>query len=317
MDEASATNWGCVLLPACFFGLYFVMEAADWGICLAAPFVTRSAEERKAVLRLMKPFLDGNELWFFIGMFMMASAMPAMQAEGQMPWYTVPVAAVGFGALLRAAAVFWADHLATRVFMRILCGCSVISLCILSFVSTALIQNGTGTITLLGVTSAFCLVTACFQIGTLYCAVKAVNPLGERCRAASLVSSCLAVVFYLIFAVTLHLTFRNIWAAAYFWMCLAATALLFSASFALTRSRKPGAGLAAGYASAFFAIVIYFSAFVALVPHMYPLDNQALKEGLSHVPSAAILALAALWTAVSMIWRLARKKEAYDWQDHI
>ena len=54
-----------LLLPLCFFGLYMILEAADWGVTLAAPLVSRNEEENKAALGLLKPGLDGNELWFF------------------------------------------------------------------------------------------------------------------------------------------------------------------------------------------------------------------------------------------------------------
>ena len=44
-----------------------ILEAADWGLCLAAPIVSRNREENKAIIGLLRPGLDGNELWFFLG----------------------------------------------------------------------------------------------------------------------------------------------------------------------------------------------------------------------------------------------------------
>ena len=64
-----------LLLPLCFFGLYMILEAADWGLCLSAPLVCRSRDENRAVLGLLRPCLDGNELWYFLGLFMMGAAI--------------------------------------------------------------------------------------------------------------------------------------------------------------------------------------------------------------------------------------------------
>ncbi len=49
-----------LLLPLCFFGLYMILEAADWGLCLAAPIVSRNREENKAIIGFLRPGLDGN-----------------------------------------------------------------------------------------------------------------------------------------------------------------------------------------------------------------------------------------------------------------
>ncbi len=66
----------CLLLPLCFFGLYMILEAADWGLSLAAPIMSRNREENKAIIGLLRPGLDGNELWFFLGLFMLSAAIP-------------------------------------------------------------------------------------------------------------------------------------------------------------------------------------------------------------------------------------------------
>lgn len=34
-----------LLLPACFIGLYLLLEAVDWGLCLAAPVIGRDEKE--------------------------------------------------------------------------------------------------------------------------------------------------------------------------------------------------------------------------------------------------------------------------------
>lgn len=100
-------------------------------------------------------------------------------------------------------------------------------------------------------------------------------------------------------------------------MTLIATALLFAASFLLTRSRHSAAGLAAAYASSFFALAIYFSAYVMVIPRVYLIDIAALKVGMDAVPGTACLVAAAVWSLGVFAWRLFRKKVVYQWKDTI
>lgn len=307
-----------LLLPSCFFALYLVLEAADWGLCLAAPLVSRSREENRAVLSLLRPFLDGNELWFFMGFFMLSMCLPDAQDSGLHAWYMTMLALVAGGALLRMAAVFLTKTFSSQAMMKGLSVFALVALFLTGLLGTAILFDDGSVFTLSGVFCAVWTVLACFQIGSLYGAVKVVNPLGERFRAAFLVSSCLSVAAYLIFAVTLRLSLGEQWeAGGYFWMSLIATALLFAAAFFFTRSRHPAAGLAAAYASSFFAMAIYFSAYVMVIPKIHVIDMEALKAGMDSVPGAAFLAAAAVWSLGVFAWRLFRKKVVYQWEDHI
>lgn len=307
-----------LLLPSCFFALYLVLEAADWGLCLAAPLVARDREENRAVLSLLRPCLDGNELWFFMGFFMLSICLPDVQGTGLHAWYITMIVLVGGGALLRMAAVFLTKQCSSPAMMKGLSVFALVALFLTGLLGTAILMADGSLFTLAGVFCAVWTVLACFQIGSLYGAVKVVNPLGERFRAAFLVSSCLSVVAYIIFAISLRVTLGGSWdAGGYFWMSLIATAILFAAAFVLTRSRHPASGLAAAYASSFFAMAIYFSAYVMVIPKIHPLDLAALKAGMDAVPATIYLGVAAVWTLSVFVWRLFRKKVVYQWKDHI
>ena len=307
-----------LLLPSCFFALYLVLEAADWGLCLAAPLVARNREENKAVLSLLRPFLDGNELWFFMGFFMLSLCLPDMHGTGMHGWYVTMLTLVAGGAVLRMGAVFLTKLFSSPVMMKALGVFALAALFVTGLLGTAILIDDGGVFTLPGVFCGAWTALACFQIGSLYGAVKVVNPLGERFRAAFLVSSVLSVLAYIIFAVTLRVTLGETWeAGGYFWMSLIATALLFAAAFILTRSRHPEAGLAAAYASAFFAIAIYFSAYVMVIPEIHFVDIASLKAGMDAVPGTAVLVAAAVWSLGVFLWRLFRKKVTYQWEDHI
>lgn len=307
-----------LLLPSCFLALYFVLEAADWGLCLAAPLVARNREENKAVLSLLRPALDGNELWLFMGFFMLSLCLPGVRHSGLHGWYMTMMALLVGGAVLRMAAVLMPNPFSSWVMMKGMSAFSLITLFLAGLLGTALFSVTERVVSLSGVFCAIWTVLACFQLGSLYGAVKAANPLGERFRAAFLVSSCLSVIVYILFAVTLRFELGETWeAGGYFWMSLIAMALLFAAAFVLTRSRHPGPGLAAAYASAFFAMAIYFSACVMVAPEMHRVDVDALKAGMDAVPGTMFLVIASVWSASAFIWRMIRKKVVYTWQDHI
>lgn len=307
-----------LLLPSCFFALYLILEAADWGLCLAAPLTCRSREENKAVLSLLRPCLDGNELWFFMGFFMLSAVLPDMKNTGMHAWYMCMVGLVAGGAVLRMAAVFLTKQCSSPVIMKCLSAFAFLALFLTGLLGTFILMKDGELITVSGITAGLWTVLACFQIGSLYGAVKVVNPLGERFRAAFLVSSCLSAFLYVIFAIALRSALGDAWqVSGYFWMSLIATALLFFAAFFLTRSRHPGPGLAAAYASSFFAIAMYFSAYVMVIPSIHPLDLEELKTAMAGIQATAYLVVAAIWSLGTFGWRLCRKKVEYDWKDHI
>ena len=305
-----------MLLPSCFFSLYFILEAADWGVCLAAPVAARDSEERGALLSLLKPGLDGNELWFYIGFYMLFLTLPDVTRMGVQKWYVVMLCLVGAGAVLRLSAAFLPAVFRSAVMMKGLALFSFLSLFLTGLLGTYLLTGNLFSVA--GICGGLWTVLACFQIGSLYGAVKVVNPLGERLRAAFLVASCLSALLYVIFVFALQAELGAAWEMnGYFWMSLVATGILFLGSFFLTRSRYPASGLAAAYAASFFAIAIYFSAYVTVIPSVHTPDLVALKAGMDEIPSAVLLGVSAVWTAATFIWRLWRKKVVYVWEDHI
>lgn len=307
-----------LLLPSCFFALYLILEAADWGLFLAAPLVARNREENKAVLSLLHPCLDGNELWFFMGFFMLSAALPDMKNSELHFWYMTMLALVAGGALLRMAASLLPKLFSSAAAVKAMSGIALLALLLTGLVGTNILTPVDDLFTVAGFICGIWTILACFQIGSLYGAVKVVNPLGERFRAAFLVSSCLSAVVYIIFAIALRMELGDAWeVGGYFWMSLIATALLFFAAFFLTRSRHPAAGLALAYAASFFAIAMYFSAYVMVIPSLHPVDLVALKDAMDDIPATAFLIVAAVWSAGAFIWRLFRKKVVYEWKDRI
>lgn len=306
-----------LLLPLCFFGLYMILEAADWGLTLAAPFVCRTAEERKAALGLLKPGLDGNEIWFFMGAFTFSAAVPSLSAGTYHTQQLLLLAFVAVGALLRLLGAYVRQVLSSAIALKAGCLFSVVALALMGFAGTSFLTEGSF-FSVLGFFCALWMILASFQMGSLYGAVKVVNPLGERFRAAFLVSSVLSVVCCIISAILLKLAMGDSYFyGSFFWLSLVAAALLFVVSFFAARQRHVKVGLAAAYVSSFFAIAIYLSAYVVETARQYDVDVTAMKAALDGIPSTAILAVAAVWTLGAFVWKLLRKKEEYVFTDTI
>ncbi len=94
---------------------------------------------------------------------------------------------------------------------------------------------------------SFWLILAAFELAALYGAVKIMNPLGERCRAAFLVSSILQLLFFLGMAFLLKGDIADGPLAGLFWIGLAVWPVLSIASFVLARMRRTIVALAALY----------------------------------------------------------------------
>ena len=202
--------------------------------------------------------------------------------------------------------------------MKVISVFSYAALAVMGLAGSSLLMNDGSQFSVLGIFCALWMILAAFQLGTLYGAVKAVNPLAERFRAAFLVSSVLTVVVYIILAILLksHAGDSNTY-GSFFWISLVATAILFVAAFFMTRMRHVKVGLAAAYVSSFFAIAIYLSAYAAVLPSLFTVEVDSLKQAMDGMPSTALLVIAFVWTLGAFLWRQIRKKEYYEWKDHV
>ncbi len=191
-----------LLAPLGFLGMYMLLESCDWGLSLVAPFACRNQEENEAVLGVMKPGIDGNEAWFFLGLVLMGAAVPIAGGVSPFP-VALLMGLVGLGALLRIAGCYGRKSLGSSPVMKGLCAFSVISMGAFGLFAGSLVSEDGGMFSALGIVSALWCILAAFQVGALFGAAKIVNPLGERFRAAFLVSSVLSLVLFLATAMVL------------------------------------------------------------------------------------------------------------------
>jgi len=53
------------------------------------------------------------------------------------------------------------------------------------------------------------------------------------------------------------------------------------------------------------------------IPLLYKVEVGALKSAMAAAPGTALLVLAIVWSLGAFVWRQIRKKQEYEWRDHI
>lgn len=286
-----------LLMPFGFLGLYMLLEAADWGIGLAAPFLAHSKEEKEAAMGLWKPGLDGNELWLVLGLMLLWAGMPA--TAGSMPTLLLAGFA-GLGALLRLVAVF----VRNPFLLKGMQGISLLSLVLMGLSLSSFMTGSLLSVT--GIVLAIWMLIAFFQIGCLYGAVKVVNPLGEKFRASSLVSAVLGLIVYVVLALLLYVNTGDLYQyGLFFWTSMGGAILLSLVAFILTRMRHAPIGLAFAFISLGCALATVLSSVSSvLFVHMGATGGTVAQE-----PSTILLGVAAVWSLAALGWKLFRQKE--------
>lgn len=289
--------------PAVFLGMYLFLELLDWGLSLAAPFVARNQEENKAVLSLLKPGIDLNEAWLIFGLSLVASAMPAAAGDTMYDSVMAVLSVAVVGGALRILAAFFKNVFGSALIMKGMSLYSALALFVIGLSGGSMVTGG-DLMSGVGIVISLWLILAAFELAALYGAVKIMNPLGERCRAAFLVSSILQLLFFLGMAFLLKGDIANGPLSGLFWIGLAVSSVLSIAAFVLARMRRTMVALAALYIATFFSVSLYAAGLSSKL------------QGAS-TPDPMVMAVITGWTIAVLLWRLYRKRVAYEWKDHI
>lgn len=289
--------------PAVFLGMYLFLELLDWGLSLAAPFVARNQEENKAVLSLLKPGIDLNEAWLIFGLSLAASAMPAAAGDTMHDSVMAVLSVAVVGGALRILAAFFKNVFGSALIMKGMSLYSALALFVIGLSSGSMVTGG-DLMSGVGIVISLWLILAAFELAALYGAVKIMNPLGERCRAAFLVSSILQLLFFLGMAFLLKGDIADGPLSGLFWIGLAVSSVLSIAAFVLARMRRTMVALAALYIATFFSVSLYAAGLSSKL------------QGAS-TPDPMVMAVITGWTIAVLLWRLYRKRVAYEWKDHI
>lgn len=289
--------------PAVFLGMYLFLELLDWGLSLAAPFVARNQEENKAVLSLLKPGIDLNEAWLIFGLSLVASAMPAAARDTMHDSVMAVLSVAVVGGALRILAAFFKNVFGSALIMKGMSLYSALALFVIGLSGGSMVTGG-DLMSGVGIVISLWLILAAFELAALYGAVKIMNPLGERCRAAFLVSSILQLLFFLGMAFLLKGDIADGPLSGLFWIGLAVSSVLSIAAFVLARMRRTMVALAALYIATFFSVSLYAAGLSSKL------------QGAS-TPDPMVMAVITGWTIAVLLWRLYRKRVAYEWKDHI
>ena len=289
--------------PAVFLGMYLFLELLDWGLSLAAPFVARNQEENKAVLSLLKPGIDLNEAWLIFGLSLIASAVPAVAGDTMHDSVMAVLSVAVVGGALRILAAFFKNVFGSALIMKGMSLYSALALFVIGLSGGSMVTGG-DLMSGLGIVISLWLILAAFELAALYGAVKIMNPLGERCRAAFLVSSILQLLFFLGMAFLLKGHIAEGPLSGLFWIGLAVSSVLSIAAFVLARMRRTMVALAALYIATFFSVSLYAAGLSSKL------------QGAS-TPDPMVMAVIIGWTLAVLLWRLYRKRVDYEWKDHI
>ena len=289
--------------PAVFLGMYLFLELLDWGLSLAAPFVARNQEENKAVLSLLKPGIDLNEAWLIFGLSLVASAVPADVGDTMHDSVMAVLSVAVVGGALRILAAFFKNVFGSALIMKGMSLYSALALFVIGLSGGSMVTGG-DLMSGVGIVISLWLILTAFELAALYGAVKIMNPLGERCRAAFLVSSILQLLFFLGMAFLLKGHIAEGPLSGLFWIGLAVSSVLSIAAFVLARMRRTMVALAALYIATFFSVSLYAAGLSSKL------------QGAS-TPDPMVMAVITGWTIAVLLWRLYRKRVAYEWKDHI
>ena len=289
--------------PAVFLGMYLFLELLDWGLSLAAPFVARNQEENKAVLSLLKPGIDLNEAWLIFGLSLVAAVVPAAAGDTMHDSVMAVLSVAVVGGALRILAAFFKNVFGSALIMKGMSLYSALALFVIGLSGGSMVTGG-DLMSGVGIVISLWLILAAFELAALYGAVKIMNPLGERCRAAFLVSSILQLLFFLGMAFLLKGDIADGPLSGLFWIGLAVSSVLSIAAFVLARMRRTIVALAALYIATFFSVSLYAAGLSSKL------------QGAS-TPDSMVMAVITGWTIAVLLWRLYRKRVAYEWKDHI
>lgn len=296
-------NSDTLIWPAVFLGMYLFLESLDWGLSLAAPFVARNQEENKAVLSLLKPGIDLNEAWLIFGLSLVASAVPAASGQTMNDSVMAVLSVAVVGGALRILAAFFKNVFGSALIMKGMSLYSALALFVIGLSGGSMVTGG-DMMSGVGIVISLWLILTAFELAALYGAVKIMNPLGERCRAAFLVSSILQLLFFLGMAFLLKGDIADGPFSGLFWIGLAVSSVLSIAAFVLARMRRTMVALAALYIATFFSVSLYAAGLSSKL------------QGAS-TPDPMVMAVITGWTIAVLLWRLYRKRVAYEWKDHI
>ena len=105
------------MIVAVMIAAYVVLDGFDLGAGFVSAFVARTPGERRAVIRAIGPFWDGNEVWLLAGGGVLYFAFPKLYASSFAGFY-LPLMMVLWLLILRGIAIEFGNHLSDPLWRR-------------------------------------------------------------------------------------------------------------------------------------------------------------------------------------------------------
>lgn len=97
------------LLVGVLIGGYAILDGFDLGVGSLYPFISKSEEEKQALLHAVGPFWDGNEVWLLTGAGAIFAAFPLVYASVFSGFY-LAMMLVLFALIIRAVAIEFRNY---------------------------------------------------------------------------------------------------------------------------------------------------------------------------------------------------------------
>lgn len=276
----SLNEWWFVLVAVLFTGFFF-LEGFDFGVGMAAKWLTRDEGERRVIINTIGPFWDANEVWLITAAGAMFAAFPHWYATMFSGFYTL-LTLILLTLIFRGVAFEFRGKVEGRMWRRIWDAAiwtgSVFPPFLLGMVFAALFKgvpiagnmemsaNVTDLVNGYTVLAGLSLVGLCWLHGLTFLTLRTTGSLRDRARAKALRwlpwQSALLVGLAIWTIVATDLAERRgVWLIAA--LCIGVLAVLLAAFF-LRRGRE-GWGFAM---TGLLFIVLFATLFAGLFPRL-------------------------------------------------
>src|ERR1700721_1984348 len=97
-------------IVAGMIAVYVVVDGFDLGVGMLAPFLAKSADDRRTLVRSIGPVWDGNEVWLLAGGGTLYFAFPLLYASAFSGFY-LPLMIVLWLLILRGVSLVLRNHI--------------------------------------------------------------------------------------------------------------------------------------------------------------------------------------------------------------
>ena len=287
-------------IVAVMIAAYVVLDGFDLGVGILSPFLARSEDERRMLIRSIGPVWDGNEVWLLAGGGTLYFAFPLLYASSFSGFY-LPLMIVLWLLIMRGVSIELRMHIDHTVWRSFFDGLFFVASALLAIFFGAALANVIRGVPL-GADSYFFLplwtnwqpgphpgildwytviggVLALATHGALWLVLKAPGELEDRARRAA---SALWVALLVVTLISLPATIAvrpsaldNYEAHKILYLIPALVVAALVGILSFTRQRKP---LAAFLSSCFYLVFMLVGAAVGLYPTLLPSSTDPARD---------------------------------------